>query len=465
MKLNTDHFCQTRFNDTFRQVNSWPDPTMGTDVYFKRALQSVQHRDINPWVRRHLFCRAKRNGDELIAVGMEEIAATLEASSDFFKNGGRMWAVPQGYKYTGEKGVTPPTLVVLEGWLQDHIALETIYLGQASDRMTKVNMGIYDRDFGAVGRKVASLRRILDNSHYPNRFLDYFGARHYDNALDPKFARAALDNGATGVATEGTSYDIRQQAKGTIPHASENVFTWDLMANKGLPGEEAWKKAVVETVLVFDEAIDEKVPRVTLCDYAGYEITNTLQASFALNEKYVKLEASRLDTNGAVVAEGALDKLDPVNVESWLETTDKGILLPPVNSPDINYWIGKGVTVTANIALKLALMKAGLDTGVYLTSGMRKEAKLEQFILAERMLHDRGIIDTPLFCGIGVGEISPGLFWTDDIVAVGKSSKEMYTIHKKGRPPVPNSSLVPCYGDCPTEQPTLAPKLFSQFSC
>lgn len=210
---------------------------------------------------------------------------------------------------------------------------------------------------------------------------------------------------------------------GTTPHVLENIMSWKY-------GQE---KAVLETLLAFDRNIDQKVPRIILCDYRNKEITDTLACAKALGSR---LWGPRIDTCGENISEGALEFPDAGRLEQLAE---RKVIIP---AQDEKYWFGNGVTVTGVYAMRKALNENGyLDMKIALSSGFAKPRKVEAFANAEEILRVK------LFDMLGVGQIFESRAAKMDIVAVGETPESFVPISKTGRGYNPNPRLKLKLGD------------------
>jgi len=108
-----------------------------------------------------------------------------------------------------------------------------------------------------------------------------FGARHVHPAITPLVERAGLLAGMDGISHVAAGEVLGREAGGTMPHALLLCF------GKGNQ-EAAW--------VAFDEAVDEDVPRVALCDTFTDEVDETLRAADALGEN---LDSVRIDTTSS----------------------------------------------------------------------------------------------------------------------------------------------------------------------
>jgi nicotinate phosphoribosyltransferase len=93
--------------------------------------------------------------------------------------------------------------------------------------------------------------------------------------------RSALVAGLDGFSHVAAGDLIGREASGTMPHALTICF------GRG-EQEAAWR--------AFDEAVDEAVPRVALCDTYGDEVEEVLRAVETLGDR---LDGIRLDTTGS----------------------------------------------------------------------------------------------------------------------------------------------------------------------
>ncbi len=378
------------------------------DKYFLRTREVLRKEELNPWVRAQVFVR---KGPGTIQ-GIDETVEMIDRYSDFRKNGGKIYALPEGSEYGPKE-----TIMVLEGRVQDLIALETIYLGIITAETTKANDGIAQVDLVQVRENVAAIVEAAEG-----RPVTYFGARHWRYNEDAGIARAAFQGGAIAASTDSGAETFGEKGVGTIPHALENIYAWVF-------GKE---RAVVEATKAFDRHIDPLVPRVALIDYNNREIRDAIATCQALGKS---LTAVRVDTCGENVAEGALTGPDDPQAELWRA---QGIPLPAADHPQAKYWYGTGVTITGVYQLRQALDAAGFaDTQIFLTSGFGDARKVKAFIDAEKKLGVR------LFDGLGVGGVySPCRTSTMDIVAVGADGHSLQEISKVGRPYRANHRLV-----------------------
>jgi len=108
-----------------------------------------------------------------------------------------------------------------------------------------------------------------------------FGARHVHPSMTAAVERSALVGGFDGFSHVAAGDLIGREASGTMPHALSICF------GRG-EQEAAWR--------AFNEAVDEAVPRIALCDTYSDEVDETLRAVDALGDR---LDGVRLDTTGS----------------------------------------------------------------------------------------------------------------------------------------------------------------------
>lgn len=378
-----------------------------SDKYFLRTHEVLKAEGINPFVRAQVFIR-KGPGE---VAGIEESIAMLEKFTDLKSMGGKVFALPEGASYGPKE-----TLMVIEGPIQEIIALETLYLGALSAATTRLNDHITKVDTVAAEE---NMRKVVELAG--GRPVSYFGARHWSYKEDAAIALAAHRGGASSCSTDAGAATFGQVGQGTIPHALENIYAWKF-------GKE---RAVVEATLAFDRVIDPAIPRIALIDYNNRELDDSVAVAQALKGK---LYAVRVDTCGENIAQGALISSSCEEADAWRA---QGISLPPDTAPEARFWYGTGVTVTGIYALRRALDQFGhKEVKIILTSGFGDSAKVKAFTDAEKAL------GVKLFDALGVGGIyKPCRMATMDVVAVGDTEDSMTPISKVGRPYNPNPRL------------------------
>lgn len=362
-----------------------------TDKYFLRSATIIEKEGMNPIVRAQVFVR-KGPG---ITDGIDEALAVIKRYSNFFENGGKAYALPDGVEYSSCE-----TLLLLEGPLQEIIELETIYLGVLTKAITARNTGVDHVDLDAAEK---TMRQVVQNAQ--NRPVIYFGARHWSYEEDASIGAAAARGGASGAATDAAASAFGRLGEGTIPHVLENAFA----------ARDGRDLAVVNATLAFDKHIDPSVRRIALIDYNNREIDDSIATWKALGDK---LFAVRVDTPGENVMQGGVAQYSGEN-ELCKVSPD---------NPDSKFWYGNGVTVTGVLALRRALDQAGAtNLKIVLTSGFGDPEKVAAFVRAEE------ILEVKLFDSLGVGGIYPSWAATMDVVGVQNESGKFEPLSKVGR--------------------------------
>lgn len=377
-----------------------------TDKYFLRALEILQTEKLNPIVRAQVFIR---KGPGIIG-GIDEALAILEKYSELKTHGGKVFALKDGQSYAPNE-----TVMMIEGAVQDIVALETMYLGVLSAGTTHLSEGTAHIDTTAVKRR---MKAVVEAAGY--RPVTYFGARHWHWSEDAAIAAACFEAGARTCSTDIGARSFGKDGIGTIPHILENAYA----SRVGRLG------AVVEASRAFDRVINPEVPRIALIDYNNREIDDSIGVARALGSR---LHAVRVDTCGENVAQGALLSPDCREADEW---RSKGRFLLPSQDSDARFWYGHGVTVTGVYALRLALNKNGFkDVKVVLSSGFGDPTKVKAFSRAEQLLGIR------LFDALGVGGVYESRAAKTDIVGVQDENGEFFPLSKVGREYRPNARL------------------------
>ncbi|CAN5830139.1 nicotinate phosphoribosyltransferase [soil metagenome] len=222
-----------------------------TDVYFKRTLQILKSAELNPRVRAEFAVKGFPDGYPwAVFTGLEEIFALLE---------GREVSV-RGFS---EGSIIRPYVPIfeLEGRYQVFAEFETAILGlicQAS----------------GVATKAARVRHAAKD-----RTLVSFGARRMHPAVAPVIERAAYIGSCDGVSVLKSAELLGADPTGTMPHALILIV-----------GD------TLEATLLFDQTIEEGVPRISLIDTFEDEKFEALRLADAMGER---LSGIRLDTPGS----------------------------------------------------------------------------------------------------------------------------------------------------------------------
>lgn len=367
------------------------DYQLFTDTYFLRSLMILKAENLNPYVRYQVFFR----GESGVIDGVEEAIDFLKANTKFVENGGSIWSLRDGEMYAAEE-----TVMVLEGFVQDLIATETVLLGILSGATTLKNNEEAPRAED-VKKKIRSLVSLVEK-----RPVIYFGARHFHYKYDELLSKAAFEGGASDCSTDNGAKTVGKKGVGTIPHALECIYAWKY----GI------EKAVLESTKAFDKIIDPDVPRIALIDFANHEIDDTLQVAQKLGER---LYGVRIDTAGENLMQG------------------QGKIVGHEADP---HWAGKGVSIGGVYTLKKTLLSHGFgNVKIVLSGGFGNPEKVKAFVDAEKELGIR------LFDTLGVGEVAPGRFATMDIVGVGEKSTSIMPVAKVGRRYKENKRLTRVY--------------------
>jgi nicotinate phosphoribosyltransferase len=219
-----------------------------TDVYFLRAKQVLEARNLNKHVRVEVVAKGFPVGyNWAIFAGLADVLQLLEGKSVSAEG------LPEGTLFHAYQPV-----LSLEGRYLDFGLYETALLGflcQAS----------------GVATKAARCRRLIGD-----KLLIHFGARRMHPAIAPMIDRSAYVGGCDGVAVVLSAERLGIPPSGTIPHA--------LILQVG---------DTLETVRTFHEVIDPAVRRVALIDTFQDEKFEAIRLATHLG---AELWALRLDT-------------------------------------------------------------------------------------------------------------------------------------------------------------------------
>ena len=222
-----------------------------TDAYFERTEAALEGTGRNPRVVAEVTADQFPDGDFELFAGLKDAIALLEGRDVDVD------AVPEGRLFDGGP------VMRIEGPYLAFARLETSLLGFLSH---------------ASGMATAALDcRVAA----PDSSVLSFGARHVHPSMTAAVERSALVAGFDGFSHVAAGDLIGREASGTMPHALSICF------GRGKQ-EAAWR--------AFDEAVDESVPRIALCDTYSDEVDETLRAVDALGDR---LDGVRLDTTGS----------------------------------------------------------------------------------------------------------------------------------------------------------------------
>ncbi|MDZ5810436.1 nicotinate phosphoribosyltransferase [Halorubrum sp. AD140] len=222
-----------------------------TDAYFERTEAALAHAGRNPRVVAEVTADQFPDGDFELFAGLKDAVALLSGRDVDVD------AIPEGRLFDGGP------VMRIEGPYLTFARLETSLLGFLSH---------------ASGMATAALDcRVAA----PDASVFSFGARHVHPAMTAAVERSALVGGFDGFSHVAAGDLLGREASGTMPHALAICF------GRG-EQEAAWR--------AFDEAVDEAVPRIALCDTYSDEVDETLRAVAALGDR---LDGIRLDTTGS----------------------------------------------------------------------------------------------------------------------------------------------------------------------
>ncbi|EMA57045.1 nicotinate phosphoribosyltransferase [Halorubrum lipolyticum] len=222
-----------------------------TDAYFERTETALEHAGRNPRVVAEVTADQFPDGDFELFAGLKDAIALLEGREIDVD------AVPEGRLFDGGP------VMRIEGPYLAFARLETSLLGFLSH---------------ASGMATAALDcRVAA----PDSQVLSFGARHVHPSMTAAVERSALAGGFDGFSHVAAGDLLGREASGTMPHALSICF------GRG-EQEAAWR--------AFDEAVDEAVPRIALCDTYSDEVDEVLRAVEALGDR---LDGVRLDTTGS----------------------------------------------------------------------------------------------------------------------------------------------------------------------
>ena len=222
-----------------------------TDAYFDRTVETLEHAGRNPTIVAEVTADQFPSGEFELLAGLKDAAHLLEGlpvDAD---------ALPEGTLFDGG-----PVLQI-EGRYLDFARHETALLGFLSH---------------ASGMATNALRA---RRAAPDSLVLSFGTRHVHPSIAAVVERSALLADLDGISNVAAAELLGYEAGGTMPHSLMICF------GKGNQ-EDAWR--------AFDDAVDESVPRVTLCDTYSDEVDEVLRAVETLGDS---LESVRLDTTGS----------------------------------------------------------------------------------------------------------------------------------------------------------------------
>lgn len=222
-----------------------------TDAYFDRTESTLRAADRNPRVVAEVTADQFPDGEFELLAGIKDAAALL---SDRKLD---VHAIPPGRLFDGG-----PVLRI-EGPYLEFARLETSLLGLLSQA-------------SGIATAALEIRQAA-----PESAVFSFGARHVHPSIAAVVERSGLLAGLDGFSHVAAGDLIGREASGTMPHALIICF--------GAGNQEtAWR--------AFDEAVDDSVPRIALCDTFGDEKDEVIRAVETLGDR---LDGVRIDTTGS----------------------------------------------------------------------------------------------------------------------------------------------------------------------
>lgn len=219
-----------------------------TDAYFLRTEETLRSAGRNPTVV------AEVTADQFPTGSFELLAGTKDAAHLLSGHDLDVDAIPEGMLFDGGP------VMQIEGPYLEFCRLETSLLGFLSH---------------ASGMATAALETRRSAPETP---VFSFGARHVHPSIGGVVDRSAMLAGLDGFSHVAAGDLMERDASGTMPHALLLAF------GKGNQ-EAAWR--------AFDEAVDDDVPRIALCDTFDDEIDEALRAA------ELGFDSVRLDTTAS----------------------------------------------------------------------------------------------------------------------------------------------------------------------
>ncbi len=219
-----------------------------TDVYFERALEIIEAKDLDKNVKAEITVKGMPKGyDWAVFCGLDEALELLEGKEVNVR------AISEGGIFRENQPV-----IEIEGKYSEFAVYETAILGflcQESGVATKA----------ARIKKVAGEKTVLS-----------FGARRMHPAIAPAIERAAYIGGCDGFSTVAAAERLNMKPSGTMPHSLILLVGDTLQAAK-----------------YFDEVVNPDMSRIVLIDTFGDEKLETIRVAEALGKR---LSGVRLDT-------------------------------------------------------------------------------------------------------------------------------------------------------------------------
>ncbi len=219
-----------------------------TDVYFKRAIEIIENKQIDKKVKAEVCVKGLPAGyDWAVLCGLEEVFEILKNRDVNVR------ALPEGTIFKENDPV-----LEIEGKYSEFALLETAILGFLSQE-------------SGVATKAARIRKIAKDKPVLS-----FGARRMHPAVAPAIERAAYIGGCDGFSTVIAGEVLGIEPSGTMPHSLV------LLVGDTLKAAE-----------YFNEVINPDVSRIVLIDTFGDEKFEAVRIAEQLGKK---LSGVRLDT-------------------------------------------------------------------------------------------------------------------------------------------------------------------------
>lgn len=227
------------------------DGGKATDAYFERVEETLEHAGKNPDVVAEVTVDQFGDGKYSVLAGLDDAVALFENVPVTVE------ALPEGTLFDGG-----PVMRISGDYLS-FARLETALLGFLSHAS-----GVATRAFEATQAA-------------PDTSVLSFGARHVNPAIGGMIERSAVIGGVDGYSFVAAEDSVGFEPSGTMPHA--------LMLCYG-QGNQA------QAFSDFNDAVDETVPRIALCDTFEDEVDEVIRAVETFGDE---LDGVRLDTTGS----------------------------------------------------------------------------------------------------------------------------------------------------------------------
>jgi nicotinate phosphoribosyltransferase len=227
---------------------------VATDAYFLRTEETLEEMGENPDVVAEISADQFQDETFEVLAGVDNAAKLLsEASNEIVVE-----SLPEGSLFNGGP------VMRIRGPYLEFARYETSLLGFLSH---------------ASGIATAAYRSVQASDG--DASVLSFGARHVHPSIAPLVERSSLIAGVDGFSHASAGKLLEREASGTMPHALM------LCSGKGQQ-EKAWS--------AFNDAVDDDIPRIILCDTFTDEKDEVLRAVEELGDD---IDGVRLDTTGS----------------------------------------------------------------------------------------------------------------------------------------------------------------------